>query len=44
LVAKDCIDAPFVALNADDFYGREAFFAINEFLIKNQDPNSYALV
>lgn len=44
LVAKDSIDAPFVALNADDFYGREAFFTINEFLIKNQNPNAYALV
>lgn len=44
LVAKDNIDAPFVALNADDFYGREAFFAISDFLTKNQDPNAYALV
>ncbi len=44
LVAKDVIDAPFVALNADDFYGREAFFTICDFLIKNQDPNAYALV
>jgi len=25
LCAADCIDAPFVVLNADDFYGREAF-------------------
>ncbi len=44
LVAKDVIDAPFVALNADDFYGREAFFTISEFLVNNQDPNTYALV
>jgi len=44
LVAKDVIDAPFVALNADDFYGREAFFTISEFLTKNQDSNAYALV
>ncbi len=44
LVAKDVIDAPFVAINADDFYGRESFFLIKDFLEKNQDSNSYALV
>ncbi len=44
LVAKDVIDAPFVALNADDFYGRDAFFTISEFLANNQDSNTYALV
>lgn len=44
LVAKDVIDAPFVALNADDFYGRDAFITISTFLKENQDINSYALV
>ena len=32
LCAADKIDAPFVAINADDFYGREAFAAMGEFL------------
>lgn len=44
LVAKEVIDAPFVALNADDFYGRDAFIKISEFLTTNQDTNTYALV
>lgn len=44
LVAKDVIDAPFVAINADDFYGRDAFVKISEFLISNQEANEYALI
>lgn len=33
LVAKDIIDSPFVVINADDYYGKEAFKAVHEFLI-----------
>jgi len=36
LCATDRIDAPFAVINADDFYGREAFAAIGKFL---SDPN-----
>jgi dTDP-glucose pyrophosphorylase len=32
LCARDKIDAPFAVLNADDFYGREAFETIGKFL------------
>lgn len=32
LCAADKIDAPFAAINADDFYGREAFTVMGEFL------------
>ena len=32
LCAAGKIDAPFAAINADDFYGREAFAAMGEFL------------
>jgi dTDP-glucose pyrophosphorylase len=32
LCARDKIDAPFTVLNADDFYGREAFEAIGSYL------------
>ena len=31
LCARDKIDAPFVVLNADDFYGRKAFESIGAF-------------
>jgi len=44
LVAKDAIDAPFAVISADDFYGRDAFIKVSEFLKTNQNPNMYALV
>lgn len=31
LCARDIVDAPFVVINADDFYGQEAFRKIYEF-------------
>lgn len=33
LAAKDIIDSPFVVINADDYYGKEAFKGVHEFLI-----------
>lgn len=33
LVAKNIIDSPFVVINADDYYGKEAFKAVHEFLV-----------
>ena len=33
LVCKDIIKEPFVVINADDYYGKEAFVKIHEFLI-----------
>lgn len=33
LSAKNIIDSPFVVINADDYYGKEAFKAVHEFLV-----------
>ena len=33
LAAKNIIDSPFVVINADDYYGKEAFKAVREFLV-----------
>lgn len=33
LAAKDIIDSPFVVINVDDYYGKEAFKAVHEFLV-----------
>ena len=33
LSAKDIIDSPFVVVNADDYYGKEAFKVVHEFLV-----------
>jgi len=43
LCAAERIDAPFVVLNADDFYGREAFAAMAEHL-RTTDPAEPAIV
>jgi hypothetical protein len=44
LAAKAQIDTPFVAINADDFYGAEAFQQIGDFLRTECSPNLYGMV
>ena len=33
LAAKKVIDAPFIVINADDYYGKEGFKAVHEYLV-----------
>ena len=33
LAAKDVIKTPFIVINADDYYGKEGFKAVNEYLV-----------
>lgn len=40
LAAKDVIDEPFAIINADDFYGRDAFLTVGEFLGKSLENNA----
>lgn len=42
--AKDAINEPFAALNADDFYGSDAFIKAHDFLANNQDPKEFCLI
>ena len=44
LMAKDVINTPFAIINADDFYGREAYFQMHDFISKSQQENEYAMV
>lgn len=44
LMAKDVIKEPFGIINADDYYGREAYKQVNDFLNTSTDPNEYAMV
>ncbi|MBR1584718.1 MAG: nucleotidyltransferase [Clostridia bacterium] len=44
LCAKDVIDAPFAAINADDYYGPGAFQAIYDFLTSDHPENEHAMV
>ena len=38
LCCKDVVKEPFVIINADDYYGKEAFVKIHEFLVSNYTP------
>ncbi|WP_167619251.1 nucleotidyltransferase family protein [Maribellus sediminis] len=44
LVAKDVIHEPFCALNADDFYGREAYSVMANFLSTTKSESEYSMV
>ena len=37
LAARDLIDAPFAVINADDYYGKEAFVKLHDFLVSVED-------
>ncbi len=45
LVAKNAIHTPFAVINADDFYGRQAFDILGDYLSKlKNDETHYAMV
>ena len=41
LAAKDLIDGPFAVINADDYYGPEAFQVMYDYLSTHQDREVY---
>lgn len=44
LMAENVINEPFAAINADDFYGAEAYQVIAEYLTKSITPGKYAMI
>lgn len=42
-VCKNAVQTPFVVINADDFYGREAYQNISQYFSENNDPLAYAM-
>ena len=44
LVAKDVVKEPFCALNADDFYGRDAYEVMANFLTSSEKLTEYSMV
>ena len=44
LMAKDCINEPFAVINADDYYGREAFFTMADFLSNQSSDKEFGMV
>ena len=41
LSCLDVVDGPFAVINADDYYGRDAFIKIYDFLSKTEDDDKY---
>ncbi|MCI7812844.1 MAG: sugar phosphate nucleotidyltransferase [Lachnospiraceae bacterium] len=37
----DCLDGPFAVINADDYYGREAYQMIYDYLSSHEDDDKY---
>ncbi|RIJ47878.1 nucleotidyltransferase [Maribellus luteus] len=44
LVAKGAVKEPFCALNADDFYGKNAYKVMADFLTSSTDDSEYSMV
>ncbi len=44
LSAKDLINENFAIINADDFYGRDAYYVMSDFLDRKFDDNTYCVV
>lgn len=43
LSAKKLIHEPFAVLNADDYYGKEAFVKIHDFLVSSAEDNQFCM-
>ena len=44
VVSKDVIDQPFAIINADDFYGKDAFKVMYDYLSSLEEDGQYAMV
>ncbi len=44
MCCKEVIDAPFAVINADDYYGKEGFVSLYQFLTTSTNENEYAMV
>ena len=43
LCAKEVVHEPFMVINADDYYGKEAFVKMHEWLCEEHSPTAYAM-
>ena len=44
LFSETAVSEPFIIINADDFYGREAYMCASEFIKNNNNENNYGLI
>ena len=43
LAAKELIKEPFAVINADDYYAKEAFIKVHNWLTEEHDDNAYSM-
>ena len=43
LAAKDLINEPFAVINADDYYGKEAFVKVHDWLVEDHNENDISM-
>ena len=43
LAARDVVDCPFAVINADDYYGKEAYVKLHDFLCREGKTDSFAM-
>ncbi len=43
LAAKDLINEPFAVINADDYYGKEAFVKVHDWLVEDHNENAISM-
>ena len=43
LCAKEVVNSPFMVINADDYYGKEAFVKMHEWLCEEHKDNAYSM-
>ena len=43
LAARDVVDCPFAVINADDYYGKEAYVKLHDFLCREGQTDSFAM-
>ena len=44
LMAAEVVKEPMAVINADDFYGREAYQVMADFLVSSKDPSEYSMI
>lgn len=44
MMAKDAVKEPMAVINADDFYGKESYQTMADFLNTSSDPDEYAMI
>ena len=43
MAVRDLLDGPFVVINSDDYYGKDAFKKVYDFMMMNNDENTFCM-